>query len=104
MLIYLDLLFILNLWIDFLLLITTNMIMKYQVNYKRAFIASLIGACSTFLIFIEYDFLLIIFKVIVCFLMQFIMNGYKKIKTFLENVFYFYLTSIILAGTSYLFK
>ena len=104
MLIYLDLLFILNLWIDYLLLITTNIVMKYKVNYKKAFISALIGALSTFLVFINNDILLILLKVIICTLMQFIMNGYKGIKTLLENVFYFYLISIILAGFFYLFS
>ena len=104
MLIYLDLLFILNLWIDYLLLVTTNIIMKYKVSYKRTFISSIVGALSTFLIFINNDLLLIFFKIIICILMQLIMNGFKGIKTLLENTFYFYLISIILAGFFYLFS
>ena len=102
MLIYLDLLFILNYWIDFLLLITTNMIMKYNINYLRTFISSFVGAFSTFLIFIDNDYLLIVMKIIICMIMQLIMNGYKGIKTLLENVLYFYFSSIILAGAMYL--
>lgn len=102
MLIYLDLLFILNLWIDFLLLITTNMIMKYEVNIKRILFASLIGGLSTFLIFIKNNYILIIIKVLICGGMQIIVNRFKGIKTLFENIFYFYLTSIILAGTCYL--
>ena len=104
MLIYLDLLFILNLWIDFLLLITTNMLMKYDVKWKNIFLSSLVGAFSTFLIFIDKVFILFILKILICTIMQLIANGYKGIKTLLENVFYFYLTSIILSGTIYLFK
>ena len=51
--IYLDLLFILNTWIDFLLLITTNIVLKYDSSYKRLFASSIIGGLSTFLIFIN---------------------------------------------------
>ena len=104
MLIYLDLLFILNYWIDFLLLISTNMIMKYNINYIRALISSFVGALSTFLFFIDNDFILIVLKIVICMIMQLIMNGYKGLKTLLENILYFYLSSIILAGTFYLFN
>ena len=102
MLVYLDLLFILNYWIDFLLLITTNIVMKYNINYFRTFISSVIGALSTFLVFIDNDYILLLLKIIICIVMQLIMNGYKGIKTLFENVLYFYLISIILAGTMYL--
>ena len=102
MLIYLELLFILNYWIDFLLLITTNIIMKYKTNYYYALFSSLIGALSTFLVFIDNDLLLSFLKIIICIIMQLIMNGYKGLKTLFENVFYFYLVSIILAGALYL--
>ncbi len=102
MLIYLDLLFILNLWIDFLLLITTNIIVKTRINYKRTFFSSLVGAFSTFLFILDNDIILFLLKIIICFVMQLIMNGYKGIKTLIENVFYFYLLSIVLAGTLYL--
>ena len=104
MLIYLDLLFILNIWIDFLLLVTTNIIMKYKTSYKRAFLSSFIGGLSTFLVFVKEDFILMILKILICFIMQIIMNGYKGFKTTIENVFYFYLMSIILAGFFVLFK
>ena len=104
MLIYLDLLFVLNIWIDFILLITTNLIMKYKINYKRTIIASFIGGLSTFLVFINNDYILIVLKIIICFIIELIMNGYKGFKTLIETVFYFYLTSIILAGFFYLFN
>lgn len=103
MIIYIDLLFVLNLWIDFLLLITTNIILKYEVSYRRVFIASLIGSFSTIFILIENVLLLFVFKIILCLVMQLIVNGYKGIKTLIENVFYFYLVSVILAGVVSLF-
>lgn len=104
MLIYLDLLFIINFWIDLLLLITTNMILKFKVNYIRTFLSSLLGAFSTFLFFINNDLILLFFKITICLIMQLIMNGYKGIKTLIENVFYFYLSSIILSGFFFLFN
>ena len=104
MLVYLDLLFVLNLWIDYLLLITTNIVLKYNVSYKKIFLSSLIGAFSTFLVFINNNLLLFILKIIICIIMQLIVNGYKGLKTLFENVLYFYIISVILAGTLYLFR
>lgn len=104
MLIYVDLLFILNLWIDFLLLITTNLILNYKISYKKVLFASLIGAFSTFSIVINNKLILFIIKIVIAIIMQIIVNSYKGIKTLIENVFYFYLVSIILAGTLYLLK
>lgn len=104
MLIYVDLLLIINLWIDFLILVTTNIILKYKVSYKRLIVAALFGSISTFLIFIHNRLLLVILKIIIAICMQLIANKYNGLKTLLENVFYFYLVSIILAGTIYLFR
>ena len=104
MLIYIDLLLIINLWIDFLLLITTNIILKYIVKYNRIFIASIIGSLSTFLIFLKNNYILILSKFIICIIMQLISNGYKGIKSLIENCLYFYLVCIILSGTLSLFK
>ena len=104
MLIYLDLLLILNLWIDFLLLVATNIILKYKVSYIRILIASIVGSLSTFVIFINNNFLLFCLKIFISIIMQLIANRFQGIKTLLENVFYFYLVSIILAGTIYLFR
>ncbi len=103
MLIYLDLLFILNLWIDFLLLLVTNIILKRKIVFVRIIISSFIGGLSTFAIFIDRKELLMIMKVIICIVMQVIANGFKNIKYTIENTIYFYLSSIILAGTAYLF-
>ena len=104
MYIYLDVIFFLNLWIDFLLLIVTNLILKYKISYKRALFSSIIGACSTFTIFIKNDVLLFCIKILVCAIMQLIVNGYKGLHSLIENIFYFYLVSIILSGTLYLFN
>ena len=104
MYIYLDVIFFLNLWIDFLLIITTNLILKYKISYKKVFLASFVGACSTFTIFIKNDILLFLAKILFCVIIQIIANGFKGMHTLLENIFYFYLISIILSGTFYLLK
>ncbi len=104
MLIYLDLIFIINWWIDILLLLTTNTILKYRTSIIRLILSSFIGALSTFLFFVSNKYILFLFKIIICVTMQLVINKYKGIKTLLENSFYFYMLSIILAGTLYLLE
>lgn len=104
MLIYIDLLFILNCWIDFLILITTNIIIRKKISYKKIFISSLLGGFSTFTIFISNKIILFILKIIICILMEMIVNGVTSIKSVLEDSIYFYLVGIILAGTLYILK
>ena len=91
MLIYLDLLFILNFWIDTLLLAFTNIIIKYKISLKRMILSALIGSCATFLFLVENKIILFISKIIICIMMQLVMNRYKGIKTLLENTIYFYI-------------
>ena len=101
MLIYLDLLFVLNYWIDLLLLITTNLILKFKIS-KRVFLGAFVGALSTFLFLIDNNLILFIMKIVICLIMQLITNKYKGFMTLIENTLYFYLVSIVLAGTIYL--
>ena len=91
-------------WIDFLLIVSCNIILKYHSSYLKIFFGSFIGALSTFLIFLKNDYILIALKIIVCFLIQIVVNGFKGIKTTIENVVYYYFVNIILAGTLCLFK
>lgn len=104
MLIYIDLLFILNCWIDYLLLLVTNLILKYNIPYKKILLSSIFGGLSTFLIVIKNTYLLFALKIITAIIMELIVNGYNGIKNMLENAMYFYLSSIILAGGLYMLK
>lgn len=100
--IYVDLLFLLNVWIDFLLLYSVAIILKRVVSFYRIIIASLFGGITTFLIFFQIDsFHFFIIKFIICCIMLFISFSFRN---FLENLFYFYLVSIILAGFIYMIK
>lgn len=104
MLVYVDLLFILNVWIDFVLLLSVNIVLRYTISYKRIVLSSLVGGVSTFIIFINNKPLSISLKIIICLAMMLISFKYKGVKTLIEEVFYFYLSSIILAGVFYLIK
>ena len=55
MIIYLDLIFFINFAYDFLLLLTVAMTLKRKVKIIRIIIASLIGAFSIFLLFLNIN-------------------------------------------------
>ena len=104
MLIYVDLLFVVNIFIDYILLMTLSMVLKKNISHRRLFISSFVGGCSTFLIFINNKPLVLLFKIITCIAMMLIYEKYKGIKFLFENILYFYMLSIVLAGTIYLLK
>ena len=100
---YLDLIFILNIWFDFLLLMSVSILLKRNVKFKRIFLGSMLGGITFFLLFIKLNsFLLFLFKILVSILMIITSFSFKNIKYTLTNLGYFYLTSIILGGGMYL--
>ena len=55
MVIYLDLLFILNLFYDFLILLAVNMVLKRNKKIIRIILGSLVGALSSLLILLDIN-------------------------------------------------
>ena len=103
MTLYLDLIFLINIWFDFLLLMTTSILLKRNVKFKRIILGSLVGGITIFILFIPFNNVtLFLFKLIVSFLMMIITFSFKNLKYTLTNLSYFYLTSIILGGGMYL--
>lgn len=102
--IYIDLIFILNIYLDFMILLVTNYILKRNISLKRVFLGSLVGGLSIFILFIDLNnLLLFIFKFIFSILMVISTFSYKDFKYFINNLIYLYLTSVILGGGLYLF-
>ncbi len=105
MVIYIDLLFILNIIYDFLLLMTVSVTLKRNISLKRIILGSFIGGLTTFIIFIPIsNILLLILKIIASLFLLLITFGYKNIKYFLNNMLYLYMCSVILAGFLYFLK
>lgn len=102
--IYIEVLFILNCWIDFYLLFFLGNILKKEISIKRIIIASLIGGLSILLLYLKNNSILIILKLIICIIMQLISFKPQNIKELIEEIIYFYLLSIILAGVMLLLK
>ena len=100
---YLDLIFLLNIWFDFLLLVSVSILLKRIVKLRKIILGSLIGGITFFLLFIKMNSLILfLFKIFVSILMVITSFSFKNIKYTLTNLGYFYLTSIILGGGLYL--
>lgn len=98
--IYLDLVFLLNFFFDFLLLYGTSKILKEIVPIKRLVLGSIVASLSVFLLFIKLNSVsLFLIKVIIS--IGIILTTFGK-KNFIKNISYFYLLSIVLGGSLYL--
>ena len=102
MIIYIDLLIIVNFLFDFLLLLTINIALKRYTKIYRLILASLFGEITLLSLFIPISsYLLTILKVVMGIIMVLIAFGYKNIKYSLYNALYLYMTSVILGGFIY---
>lgn len=98
--VYLDLVFLLNFFFDFLLLYGTCKILKEIVPIKRLVFGSLVASSSIFLLFIKLNSIeLFLIKIIIS--IGIILVTFGK-SNFIKNISYFYLLSIILGGSLYL--
>lgn len=100
--IYLDLIMILNFVFDFLLLLSTSIILRRNISINRLIIGAFVGGISILFLFIKLNSIqLFLFKIIISIFMLLISFGYKDIRYFGKNVLFFYMASIILGGFLY---
>ena len=100
--VYIDVIFIVNFIYDFIVLLSSSIILKRNVKLYRIIFGSFLGTLSMIILFIRFNTLsLFIFKIILSVLIILTTYGYNDIKYFLKNIYYFYLISIILAGFLY---
>lgn len=100
--IYLDLLFALNFFFDFLLLLTVALLLRRNIKFKCLVLGAFLGALSIFLLFIPLsNILLFIYKLIISLVMVIITFGYKNIRYVMRNLLFLYSTSMILGGFLY---
>ena len=98
--VYLDLVFFINFFFDFLILYATKVVLKETTSCKRIVLGSLFGSLTIFLLFLSLsNFLLLVFKLIISVLIILITFGRRN---FFSDFLYFYLISMILGGFLYL--
>lgn len=99
--VYLDFVFLINFFFDFLLLFGTSKILKRAVSLGRLFLGSAVGSLSLIFLFCKFNSIQLLFvKIILSVFIVFCTFGKKNL---LSNISYFYLLSIILGGFLYLF-
>lgn len=100
--VYVDLVFLLNFYLDFLLLMITSLTLKRNTSIKRLLIGTIIGSSSIFFLFYNVgSVLLFFFKILIALFMVIITFQYKDLKYTLNNLGYFYMISVILGGFLY---
>lgn len=102
MVIYLDLIFLINFILDFLLLLTVNVALKRYCKIFKIGLGALFGSISLFSLFVPLNgFLLSCLKLIMGLIMVLIAFGYKNAKYTFYNLIYLFMTSVILGGFLY---
>lgn len=101
MIIYVDLLLVINYVFDFSILLVVDLLLRRNMPIKRILLGALVGEISMISIFISLGKYIIIFKLILGLLMIIISFGYKDFKYTFYNLIYLYLISIILGGLLY---
>lgn len=105
MVIYLDLVFLMNFILDFLLLLTVNVALKRYSKLRRLIMGAFFGSITLFTLFIPLNStMLFIFKFLMSIFMCLISFGYRNLKYTSYNIIYLYMTSIILGGFLYCLK
>ena len=100
--IYVDLVFFINFFFDFLILLTVKIVLKKDTSIKKILLGSIIGGLSIFFLFIKLNsFSLFLLKVFISLLMIRVSFRWINIKTFFIDLLYLYFISIILGGFLY---
>jgi len=103
MTVYIDGVLFLNFAFDFLLLLTTSVVLKRNTKVFNLILGAFIGSLSTLILFFNINGVqLFIIKVYLSILMVLFTFYYKDLKYTLINIGTFYLVSIILGGFLYL--
>ena len=104
MIVYIDILIIENFIINLFLLLVTMKLLRYEYN-RKIYIAALIGALYTLVIFSEISFLYsMIVKVLMVFIMVIICQNKIMLKNIIRMVSVFFIVSFTLGGLSFSFS
>lgn len=100
--IYIDLFFLFNIIIDYIIITSVSILLKRKTSIWRIIIASIIGGISSLLMFtginnIVIEVISVIVMVLICF-------RYVDIRYTIKNIFYMYILSVLLGGVIYLFN
>ena len=102
MIIYIDVLIILNFIFDCLILIMVKLTLKRHTSNLRLILSALFGEISILLLIFDYNYIVLIMgKIVIAIFMNIIAFKYQSFKYTLINLSYFYMLGIILGGFLY---
>lgn len=103
MTVYLDIIFLENLCMNYIILFATGYIMKLKIKHIRIVLSSCLGSLYAILIYIQKEmfFSNIILKIMLSILMILIAFFPKKIKIFFKEIILFYLVSFVFGGCAF---
>ena len=102
---YIESLFFFNFFLDFLLLMTTSILLKRNAKLFNLILGAFIGSLSIIILFLNINSIqLLILKVYLSILMNLFTFYYKNFKYTIYNILVFYFVSISVGGFLYLFK
>ena len=97
--VYLDIIFFTNFIFDFIILLSTSLILKRNVKIYRIFIGTFIGSLTLLILFIPMNQIsLLVYKIVVSILMIIATFNYENIRYLFKNMYYMYLISMIMGG------
>lgn len=98
--IYIDLFFLLNIIMDYIIVLGVSIILKRRTTKLKILLSSLLGGLSSLIMFTNINRILL--EIITIILISIIAFNYKNIKYTIKNIIYIYLISTLLGGIIYL--
>ena len=99
---YIDLFFIFNVIMDYIIIMSTSILLKRKTSYIRMILSSLLGGISSLVLFTSFN--KIVIEIVSIVIMVLISFGYKDIRYLIKNILYMYILSTLLGGIIYLFN
>ena len=100
MIVYLDLVFLINFIMDFYILSGVKFLLRLNTKLYRIILGAIVGGFTIFILFFNISSLILnIIKLLISILMTFVSFGKSK---FFNKLFYLYIISIFLGGSIYL--
>ncbi len=100
MVIYIDVLFLINLYVTYFELLSVSILTHKNISGIRMVISAVVGGLFSFVIFLPDDSLMItsLLKIASCIIISFIAMGYGDFYSFLKNTVFLLLVNFIFAG------
>lgn len=102
MTIYIDIIFLENIIMNFIILLSTGLVLREKISYTRIFVASILGSIYVVVTYITNlkSLFGIFMKILLSIAMTYIAFNSKKVKTHLKEILTFYLVSFAFGGAA----